>query len=102
MRLVTIEFTKRQDGYHHFRAHRIKAVKVGSGYGVLVLFQPSQIDRDFKDALNMNEIGLWSPSQDELEKIQWHLDESDHKTAELLKVSGWDSGPRPFKLEQFI
>lgn len=95
-----IAFTRRLNGFHYFRGFQIEAVRVGNGVGVLVVFQPSQIDRDFKEALSMNELGLWSPSQDELEKIQRFLDESDHRTAKLLDTNGW-GGRRPFKLEEF-
>jgi len=102
MRLGSIEFTTRKDGYHHFRGYKIEAVKVGSGVGVLCTFEPSQIDQDFQRALYPGEIGVWTPSQVELDRVQWHIDESDHKTAELLKVNGWATGPRPFKLEQFV
>lgn len=101
MILYDIGFTRRQDSFHHFRNRRIQAVRVGSGYGVLVTFQPSQIDTDFKEALNYNEVGVWSPSQDELDKIQWFLDESDFRTAKLLKRDHW-GGRRPFRLEEFM
>ena len=101
MRLGTIEFTTRKDGYHHFRGHNIKAVKIGSGVGVVCVFVPSQIDQDFRCALFPEE-SLWAPSQKELDLIQHYIDDSDYRTAKLLNVSGWTSGPRPFKIEEFV
>lgn len=101
MRLGTIEFTVRKDGHHHFRGHRIEAVKVGSGVGVVCVFEPSQIDKDFRCALHPEEY-VWTPSQKELDLIQHYIDDSDYRTAKLLNVEGWNSGPRPFKLEQFV
>ena len=102
MRLACIEFTRRMDGHHHFRGHTIAAVKVGSGVGVLVTFQPSQIDRDFQHTLYRDELGLWAPSQAEMNRLQLMIDRSDYLTAELLKVKGWTTGPRPFKIEEFV
>ena len=102
MILVDLDFTTRKDGFHRFRNYKIEAARVGSGVGVLVSFELSQIDRDFREALHSREVGLWRPSQDELDRIQWFLDESDYKTAKLLKVKGWTTGPRPFQLHDFM
>lgn len=102
MRLVSIEFTKRWDGYHHFRDLEIPAIKPANGVGALAIFEASPIDADFRRALRPREIGVWPYSTKEVDRLLWSLDESDHRTAELLKVSGWDSGPRPFRLEQFV
>lgn len=102
MRLARIEFTRRENGSHHFRGHTIEAVKVGNGVGVLVTFNTSQIDRDFQRTLYRDEVGLWAPSQDEMNRLQLMIDRSDYLTAELLKVKGWTSGPRPFKIEEFV
>ena len=102
MRLGTIEFTTRKDGTHHFRGYQIRALKIGSGVGVVCVFEaPTQIDEDFQRALYSHEY-VWTPSQKELDMIQHHIDESDYRTAKLLNVQGWDSGPRPFRLEQFV
>ena len=101
MILSDIGFTRRENGHHHYRGYTIEAVRIGSGYGILVTFRPSQIDLDFQKALHSQEIGVWSPSQDELEKIQWYLDESDFRTAKLLKRDQWE-GRRPFRLHDFM
>jgi hypothetical protein len=96
MKIEAIDFTKRSNGFHYFREHKFEAVKVGSGVGVLVSFSMSQIDADFKTVLASNEVGLWPPSQDELDLIQCCLDQSDKETATLINKKKW-GGRRPYK-----
>ena len=94
MRVKEILVVLRKDGFFHHDGRRIPAVRPGSGYGVMVILEPSQIDLDFG-------VPVWVPSQDELEQIQKALRKSDELTHELLG-HGW-AGRRPFyKLEDFM
>ena len=94
MRVKEILVVLRKDGFFHYNGRRIQAVRPGSGYGVMVILEPSQIDQDFG-------VQVWVPSQDELERIQAALEKSDKLTHDLLG-RGW-AGIRPFwKLEDFM
>jgi len=94
MRPKEIVIILRKDGYFHYKGRKIKAVRPGNGYGVLVALEPSPIDKDF-------EAYVWFPSVEELSQIMRALDSSDELTYKLLG-RGWD-GKRPFrKLHEFM
>jgi hypothetical protein len=70
--------------------------KASDDYGVLVVFEPSELDKDFQPALGFNSY-CWFPSAKELRLIMEQLDLSDRLTCDWLRRGhGWSSGPRPF------
>ena len=95
MKVKRIDIVRREDGLFHPEGKRkIRAVKHGKGYGVMVFFEGTPIDVDFGEA-------VWCPSADELRRIADLMDKSDHLTYELLG-RGWE-GKRPFHmLEEFM
>jgi len=51
MILSDILIAKRVDGFFYIEGYKIKADRVSSpGYGVLVVFEPSKLDKDFSCA----------------------------------------------------
>lgn len=97
MRLLEILQVKRSGGVFELFGQRIPSYRQASdGYGVLVVFEPSELDKDFQPALGSNS-RCWFPSAKELEIIMEQLDLSDRLTCDWLrKGNGWTSGPRPF------
>lgn len=94
MKVKRIEIVLRKDGHFHLKDRKVKAVRGGNGFGVMVFLEPSQIDKDFEER-------VWVPSALELKEIQQKLETSDEKTHELIG-HGW-GGERPFyKLEDFM
>jgi len=102
MILAEILLAKRINGYFHIEGHKIKADRVSSpGYGVLVVFEPSKLDFDFRVLLGPKRFA-WFPTAKALNIISEKLDLSDHLTLDLHNGKGWETGPRPFKLADFI
>jgi len=66
MRLVEILQVKRSRDTFELYGHRIQSYrKASDGYGVLVVFEPSELDKDFQPALGSNS-HCWFPSAKEL------------------------------------
>jgi hypothetical protein len=102
MILSEILQVKRVDGYFIVDDHKIKADRQASnGYGVLVIFEPSKLDYDFKAVIGPNRL-CWFPHAESLALISKQLDLSDHLTKDLLG-RGW-GGVRPFpdKVADFL
>lgn len=101
MILREILLAKRIKGYFYIDGFTIKADRVSSpGYGVLCVFEPSKLDKDFQ-VLGYGY--YWFPTAKALEIITEQLDLSDRMTCDnLRKGEGWEVGPRPFKLQDFI
>lgn len=97
MRLVDIFQVKRVNDVFYLNGHRIPADrKASDGYGVLIIFEPSKLDKDFQPVLGFNNF-CWFPTAQQLKAIVDQLDLSDRLTCDWLrKGSGWTSGPRPF------
>jgi len=91
-----ILLAKRVDGYFHIEGYKIKADRVSSpGYGVLVVFEPSKLDVDFRVVLGPKRYA-WFPTAKSLQIIEAKLNLSDHLTLDLHNGKGWKVGPRPF------
>ena len=102
MRLRSIEFIPRKNGFFRFRDRLIPSVRSGCGVGVAVFFQPSQLDKDFAEVLGYP-VNLWFPTAKELENILVALDESDDRTAQMLPVKEWGGvRPRSMKLADLM
>jgi len=98
MILSDILLVKRVDGYFYIGDYKIKADRVSSsGYAVLLVFEPSKLDKDFYCVLGPGRFGYF-PSAKALDIIKEKLDLSDHLTLDLHNGKGWETGPRPFKL----
>lgn len=96
MILAEILLAKRVDGYFYIEGYKIRADRQSSsGYGVLVVFEPSKLDKDFRAVLGPGRFA-WFPTAKALEIIEAKLDLSDHLTLDLHQGKGWKSGPRPF------
>ena len=92
---------KRIKNVFEVHGYRIPADRIASdGYGVLVVFEPSKLDYDFKVVLGPNRFP-WFPSQESLDLIGKELDLSDHFTLDLHNGKGW-KGKRPFGLVDLI
>jgi len=92
---------KRQNGFFYVSGCRIKADRVSTdGYGVLVIFEPSKLDYDFRSVIGPNRFA-WFPSVESLDLIHKELDLSDHLTLDLHDGKGW-GGKRPFKIEDYL
>ena len=105
MRVKAIVLVKRSNGFFHtgdakvfrnyggfrgFSVDRVKAARRPDGvpgWGVAVVFDPSQADIDFK-------VPIWFPSVQELQAIQDAMGESDRLTERILG-RGW-TGVRPY------
>lgn len=96
MILSDILMAKRVEGYFYIEGYKIKADRVSSpGYGVVVVFEPSKLDKDFSCVLGPGRFA-WFPTAKALEIITEKLDLSDHLTLDLHEGKGWKTGPRPF------
>jgi len=96
MILSDILIAKRAEGYFYVEGYKIQADRISSaGYGVLCIFEPSKLDKDFSCVLGPGRFA-WFPTAKALEIITAKLDLSDHLTLDLHNGKGWDSGPRPF------
>jgi len=96
MILSDILMAKRINGYFHIEGYKIKADRISSsGYGVLLVFEPSKLDKDFRAVLGAGRFA-WFPSAKSLDLIKAKLDLSDHLTLDLHNGEGWKTGPRPF------
>ena len=99
MKVKNTVIIRREDGFFHLQDRKIKAYYPGNGYVVMVLMEPSPIDKDFGTY-------IWVPSVVEIEKILKSFDNSDESTYERRGGIGWDKGPRPYqptqKLADFI
>jgi len=96
MRLVSILQIKRVDDTFHLYGERIRAYRRASdGYGVLLTFEPSQLDKDFAFVLGPKRL-CWFITAKQLLAIEKALDLSDQLTRDWLRNGkGWVSGPRP-------
>lgn len=102
MFLSDILIVKRVNNFFYVNGSMIKADRVSSpGYGVLVIFEPSKLDHDFRVVLGPKRFA-WFPTAKSLQIIEQKLDLSDHLTLDLHDGKGWETGPRPFKLADFI
>ena len=88
---------KRVDGFFLMDGHKIPSVrKASNGYGVVLVFEKSQLDKDFEEVIGPDRFA-WFPSAESLSLISKELDLSDHLTRDLRKGEGWAIGPRPFE-----
>lgn len=94
MRVKKIALVLRKGGFFHYEGQKIEAVRPGEGYAVMVILEPSPIDKDFG-------CSVWVPSADELEAIKKALDKSDELTHKLLG-HGWTGKRTFFKLYEFM
>jgi len=97
VRIREIVQVKRVNDVFELYGHRIPSVRRASdGFGVLVILEPSQLDKDFEVALGCG-VYCWFPSAEELKMINDALDFSDSLTCDWLRNGkGWRSGPRPY------
>jgi len=101
MRLVEIRQVKRVNGIFILDGIKIQADRIASdGYGVLVVFEPSKLDYDFRAVIGPNRFA-WFPTEESLDLIHKELDFSDHLTLDLHNGKGW-GGKRPFKVADFL
>jgi hypothetical protein len=102
MILTDILLAKRINGFFYVEGFKIKADRVSTpGYGVLVVFEPSKLDKDFRVVLGPGRFA-WFPTAKAINIILEKLDLSDRFTVDLRKGKGWNVGPRPFKLADLI
>jgi len=108
MRLVEILQVKRANNVFELNGCKIQAArKASDGYGVLVVFEGSQLDVDFAPAVGNNML-CWYPTAQQLTQIREQLDLSDRLTCDWLrKGEGWSKGPRPYsggetKIAEFV
>lgn len=101
MRLQSIEFIRRENGFFRFRDKLILSVKLGDGVGVAVFFTPSPLDQDFAKVLGFQP-HLWFPSARELDSIMRALNESDERTFQMLRTGWGGVRPRPLKVGDFL
>ena len=109
MKLKAVVIILRKNGFFHtgeaiiyrkygglpkLKGPKVEAVRKGEGYGVALLFEPSQVDVDF------GVLTLFICA-DEIQAITEALDKSDELTEQLLG-RGW-LGKRPFqRLHHFM
>jgi hypothetical protein len=98
MRIREILQVRRVGGCFDLYGYKIRSVrKASDGYAVLVVFEVSEVDKDFLVALGPH-VYSWFPVADDLAAIEAALDFSDRLTADWLRNGrGWNSGPRPFR-----
>jgi len=95
--LSEIKQVKRVDGFFLVNGHKIPSVrKASNGYGVVLVFEKSQLDKDFEAVIGPDRFA-WFPTAESLSLISKELDLSDHLTRDLRKGDGWTVGPRPFE-----
>ena len=96
MFLSDILLVKRVNNFFYINGCMIKADRISSpGYAVLLVFQKSKLDKDFRCVLGPGRFGYF-PSAKALQIIKAKLDLSDHLTLDLHNGKGWETGPRPF------
>jgi len=104
MRLRAIMIILRKNGYFHtrdaityitfgskpfrFPVDRVPAARKGEGYGVALILEPSQADKDFR-------IPILFPTEAQVRLILEAFERRDELTGRLLG-RGWISGPRPY------
>ena len=95
MRIKRVDIIKREGGFYYpENKPKIRAYKHGAGYGVMVFFEQSPIDTDFRE-------NVWCPSAAEMRRIADLMDKTDHLTFKMLE-HGLE-GVRPFHmLEEFL
>lgn len=91
MRIRDMPLITRLNGCFHWRDRKISAVHKGSGVGVALYLERSQVDEDFD--LPLKE-GLLFLSLEEWKDIGVHFKKSDVATMRLIK-HGW-KGKLPF------
>lgn len=94
MRIKDTPIIKRANGFFYWKGKVVPAIRPGSGYGVALHLERSQIDEDF--GLSLQE-GILFLSAQQIREILALLDKSDELTFEMLKHA-W-KGERPFKLK---
>lgn len=104
--LSEIKQIQRKDGFFLVDGHKIPSVrKASDGYGVALIFEKSQLDRDFEPVIGSDRFA-WFPTAEALNEIVKALDFSDVLTRDWLRQGeGWKVGPRPFeslKLEALL
>ena len=107
MRILSIELILRANGFFHFKDRLIPAIRRGSGYGVLVIFEPSPLDVDmgglsklvYKILKFANAKFHFFISSKEYKELGHKLEETDPLTYNLIG-HGWDHGPRPYQPSQ--
>jgi len=97
MFLREIRQVKRVNDCFYLDGYKIKADRISSnGYGVLVVFEPSKLDWDFRYVIGHNRYA-WFPTVKSLLEILGELDLSDRLTRDWLRNGkGWSNGVRPF------
>jgi len=95
LRLVEILQIRRVRDTFYINGYSIPAVrKASDGYGVLCVFEASQLDKDFEVALGPGKLCFFITAK-QLEDIEKALDLSDRMTRDWLrKGKGW-GGVRP-------
>jgi hypothetical protein len=109
MRIKRIDLIKREGGYFYLTDRKVNAIRKGDGYGVDVVLEASQIDRDLGN-LPAETLEVFNATAQEfhffitgkdLKRIEMLMDRSDRLTFELVG-HGWD-GERPFhRLDEFV
>ena len=96
--LSEIKQIQRQNGFFIVDGVKIQSLrKASDGFGVCLIFERSQLDRDFEPILGTNKFA-WFPSAEALIEIMKALDFSDVLTKDWLRQGeGWKVGPRPFE-----
>ena len=97
----------RENGFFIYQKHnetiKVPAAHPGDGVGVVVVFEPSQLDRDFGTRFFYPQKAelYWFPHDCDLKRIQTMMDKSDKETFEM-RGKGWN-GPKPYhELQEFI
>jgi len=107
MKVVDVTQIKRVNHVFDVFGHKIVADrKASDGFCVILVVQPSKIDSDFKEALE----SVYGPNSypivitaAQYNEIGFQLDLSDRQTCDWLRNGkGWNVGPRPFKVEDFV
>jgi len=98
MRLVEIKQVKRKDDTFYINGCKIPSVRQATdGYGVMLVFQASQLDKDMEAAVGPGNF-CWFLTAAEYKAMGEALDLSDVMTRDWLRDGkGWKIGPRPLK-----
>jgi len=99
MRVKEIAVILRRGGFFYYKDQVIPAVRPGNGYGVALLLEPSQVDKDFN--LPTGE-GVLFVSAKQIKEIVDALDRSDQLTFEMLKCGWKGERPCPVKVVDFV
>jgi len=107
MKIVDVIQIKRVNHTFDLFGYKISANrKASDGFCVGMVVQPSKVDDDFKEALK----SVYGPNcfliiitAAQHGEVGYQLDLSDRLTCDWLRNGkGWNVGPRPFKVEDFV